>query len=217
MVSNFSNTIKEEDGKVKKEVATEVSKLLQGQPGYERMGTESISIEQSLILNGWGFFIDYKINGLTNGAKKYLEFTSPINRKVALVNRTIKTDKEKVNYKVHINYSGITPSTPVVLRKLRTDEANTNTPDVVITEVTGTPTLTGLELDVVTDITVNGQVNSGNRASGDLEKDEIYRLFGDGTKFLIELESESVDPVDIELLLVWGEIPNELVRPPVII
>lgn len=216
MVSKYSNTVRQEDGKIKKEVGTEIAKVLEGQAGFERLGTESINIIQSVILNGWGYRVYHKILNLAPAAKYYLEFTAPTDKLVSLVHRDIYTNKESVNYKVYKTYTGVVEGANVLIRNLREDTANTNVSACTLKVVTGvTPTAT--EASIHTDIDIYGQADVGNRASGKLDEANVFNVFGDGQKRLLEFTNNSAAAVNITFEAIWGEYPTSLVRPPIII
>ena len=171
-----------------------------------RSGSQSLDYRDDLISRGYGFYSFYETTVAIAG-KKYLEFVSPSDKYFALNFRQVITDQERLFYNVYVNYTGITPAASIRIGNLKSDSANAS--GSTYTETTGTPVLTNAIR--VTHLPVFGSVNAGNRASGSLVGDSVFRLIAPNSTFLIELDNQSVDPIYVALELIWAEIPQEII------
>lgn len=172
-----------------------------------RLKSEGVTISQQYIVNGWGWYFETDYPALAAGARTFLEFTIPANTFMALDYRQIITDKERVFYFVYPfgAYGTTTQIATRSVRNLRNDSAVTARSDVV-SEVSVSP-LPDMA-NAVIHIPIFGSVGSGNRASGDIETDSIFRLLAPGSKFLVEVYNASTTPCYINVSLVFGLLPS---------
>lgn len=180
----------------------------------DRIKTEQLSITQQYIVNGWGWYFETDYPTLAAGARAYLEFTVPANVYMALDYRQIITDKERVFYYVYPfgSYGTTTPTAALNIRNLRNDVTVAARSDLV-NSVTVSPAPD--PNNAVIHIPIFGSVGSGNRANGDIETDNIFRLLAPGSKFLVEVYNASATACYINISLVFGLIPAEGFQQPV--
>jgi hypothetical protein len=174
--------------------------------GLRRLKTQTLNYRDDLISRGYGFYLFHEAT-IPTATKRYLEFTTPSDRYFALNFRQITTDKERLFYRVYTNYSGVTASTSVRIGNLKPGSSVVG--GSTYTEATGTPDLSSAI--AVTILPIFGQVNAGNRASGSLLGDSVFRLIPPDTSFLIELDNQSADAIYVNTELVWAEIPQSLI------
>lgn len=174
-----------------------------------RILNQALDYRDDLIARGYGFYSTWEHsdevggNPVPAGAKRYAEFTTPPDRYFALSFREVVVNKERVFYRVYTNYPTVTAGAPIRIGNLKAgSERVTGSTFNFINETT-------IDLSSatrVTNVPLFGDVNAGNRASGSLDADTIFRFVPPATSFLLEINNQSVDSCYAQVELVWAEI-----------
>lgn len=178
-----------------------------------RLRTQSLNYRDELTSLGFGFYANWEQSDeagdepVPDGGKRYAEFTSPSDKYFALSFREVVTNKERVFYRVYTGYGATTAGESIRIGKLKSDSAIVT--GSAFSKVTNQPDLTSATR--VTNIPVFGAVGTGNRASGSLYADTVFRMIPPNTSFLLELDNQSGDDCYAMVELVWAEIPQELI------
>lgn len=179
-----------------------------------RLKTQSLNYRDELTALGFGFYATWEqsdeIGGtpVPTGGKRYAEFTSPSDKYFALSFREVVTNKERVFYRVYTGYPAVTTGAAIRIGNLKPNSG-------VVTgstfELVNETTIDLSGATRVTNVPLFGAVGSGNRASGSLDADTVFRLIPPNTPFLLELDNQSAQDCYAQVELVWAEIPQELI------
>lgn len=175
-----------------------------------RLKVQSIQIGQSLILRGFGYYFEWRTPALAVGAKAYVRVIVPAGHWMLIDYREVISNKEEVFYKVYVpgQYVVNTVGAVIPLRNLRNDSASNTTACRVVT-LTTPPTT---DSQIIT-VPVFGAVGAGNRESGEVSNDNIFRALGPGSEFLLEISNNSLEASYIQVNLVVGLLPEALIEP----
>lgn len=185
-----------------------------GIEGLRRLKTQSLSYRDELTSLGFGFYATWEhsdeVGGspVPAGGKRYAQFTSPPDKYFALSFREVITNKERIFYRVYTGYPAVTLGAPIRIGNLKAGSA------VVTGSAFNFVNETTIDLSGatrVTNVPVFGEVNAGNRATGSLDADTVFRLIPPNTSFLLEFNNESNEASYAQVELVWAEIPQELI------
>lgn len=182
-------------------------KLVSKGNNLDRLYTQNLNYRDDVISQGLAFYIDYHQSALTNGTKSYAQVTTPSDKYVILVDRELTTDKERLFFRTYETYSAVTESTDITVKNLRLDSPfSTGTTIKVCT----TPT-TITQSSILTNLPIFGAVGNGNRSSGGIKANELFRVYPPNTKLLLEWENASADPVYVATMMAWFEIPESAI------
>lgn len=176
--------------------------------------TQGLDYRDDLVGRGYGFYSTWEhsdeVGGdpVPAGAKRYAEFTSPSNSYFALSFREVITNKERVFYRVYTNYPAVTLGASIRIGNLKAGSSITagssfNFVNETVIDLSGATR--------VTNVPVFGAVNAGNRATGSLDADTVFRLIPPNTSFLLEFDNQSTSDTYAQVELVWAEIPSNLI------
>lgn len=176
-----------------------------------RLKTEMLTLAQQYILDGLGFFLSWIEDAIPSGQRRFAEITVPAGFYFAIGHREIITDKERCFYRSYAqtDYTGFTPTTPIIARNLRADAITTSYSTIATKGTLSSPPSATLARTV---IPVFGAVGAGNRASGDVGNDAVFRLYPPGVKVLTELFNASADPMYAQVDADFTLIPASMVQ-----
>lgn len=174
-------------------------------PDFPRLSTSSLDYRDDLIERGYGFFSDWENTNISSGGKVYAEFTTPANAYMALVFRLVVTDKERIFYRVYSDWSSGGTTTTIPINKLKPSSSIVTGSSFSVANVP----VSINSSSKVTNVPVFGEVNAGNRASGEFSSDVVFRLLPTSTSFLLELENASASSAYTQVTLSWFEIPQD--------
>lgn len=182
--------------------------------GNARLGVQGLDYRDDLVGRGYGFYSTWEhsdeVGGtpVPAGGKRYAEFTSPPNKYFALSFREVITNKERMFYRVYTGYPAVTLGASIRIGNLKAGSAVTsgssfNFVNETVIDLSGATR--------VTNVPVFGEVNAGNRATGSLDADTVFRLVPPNASFLLEFNNESAEAAYAQVELVWAEIPENLI------
>jgi hypothetical protein len=173
----------------------------------DRIAVQTLQYRDDAVARGTAFYSYWETPSIPVGGKVYAKFICPPDRFVGVLFREVTTDKERLFYRVYTGFSNATAGTDIRRSNLRASSINSSTSQFNI--VTTVPVLTGAT--EVTILPLFGAVGSGNRASGSLVSNNVFRLLPPNSEFLIELENLSADPCYCLVELNWLELPENVI------
>jgi len=195
--------------------------------GFQRLQTESLQLSQKYIVDGIGLYLQWIEQSFSNGSSVYLRLRVPDGYYLALDYRELLPEKERIFYYVYTpdtNYvvGQVLGSVPV--GNLRSDSGFPFTPvaervtlSVVPEEGAGGTAGDKADKDQYNIVRVPafGQAGSGsgNRATGGLSSDTIFRLIDPNAEFILELYNDGAGPSEAQLNLVFAMVPAASVYP----
>lgn len=183
--------------------------LIRGQT-LDRHAVQALQYRDEAVVRGTVYYTYWEnlaIPALTG--KVYAKFVTPADRFVGILFREITTDHERVFYRVYTGFSNATAGAAIRIGNMRAGATNVSTSQFNV--VTTTPDLTGAT--TVTIVPVFGAVGAGNRASGGLTTNNVFRLIPPSTEFLIEIENNSSEACYALAELNFLELPTIVVPP----
>lgn len=174
----------------------------------DRLAVQSLQYRDDAVARGTGYYTYWEntaVPALTG--KSYAKFVTPADRFVGLLFREVTTDRERVFYRVYTGFTNATTGAPIRIGNLRAGSANVSTSQFNV--VTSTPNLAGTT--VVTTLPIFGAVNAGNRASGSLVSNNVFRLIPPNTEFLLEIDNQSAEATYVLVELNFLELPTIVV------
>lgn len=185
--------------------------IIQGQT-LDRIAVQALQYRDEAVVRGTVYYTYWENLSVGVGAKVYAKFTTPPDRYVGILFREVTTNKERVFYRVYTGFSNATTGVSISIGNLRSGTANVSTSQFKV--VTTVPVLTSAS--VVTIVPIFGEVNSGNRASGSLSNNNVFRLIPPSTDFLIEIDNQSAEAAYVLTELNFLELPLIVVPPPLV-
>lgn len=172
-----------------------------------RVASQSLDYRDDVISRGFAQYLDYEQLSIGVGAKTYVEVTTPAGFYIAIIDREILTDKERLFYKVYTDYSAVTPATQLSIGNLRSNSAF---PSGATAFECSAPTTINQD-SLISNVPVFGSTTSGNRASGGISGDSLFRLIAPNTKLLFEWENQSSQAIYCKTMLAWLELPESVI------
>lgn len=177
--------------------------------GFRRLKVQTLTLIQDFIVDGAGASIEWINTSIAAGGKVYAEFEIPAGFYVAIDSREVVTDKDRLFYRVYTTYGAVTNVSAVPINRLRND--GPLFPQMMY--VTTAPGVAPDPTTAILTVPVFGAEGAGNRLSGDVSSESVFRLLAPGSKFLLEISNDSIEACYAQLNLVIGLIPANLVRP----
>lgn len=190
-----------------KYLQTKTNKAIIEGNNLNRLATQSLDYRDDIIAQGLAFYVDYEQLSIASGAKTYAQVTTPSDKYVALIDRELITDQERLFYKVYTSYDPVTLGVSIPIGNLRSDSAFTTGTTV---NVCSTPASIDTS-SIISNVPVFGAVGAGNRASGGISADALFRLVAPNTTVLYEWENQSNDPIYCKTMLAWFELPESAI------
>lgn len=186
-----------------------------------RLAVENIDQIQTLILDGFGFYLNMSFGNnpefgdtdteIPANGFKFVEITMPSDRITLFSDRFITTNVAESHYRIFTDYGPTTFVSSIPTFPLR---YNTNyQPSVQFDIVTTDETLINPASRIV-NVGVYGIEGQGGRQSGDSAAESSLRLISPGSKILVLIQNSTPSPAKANIDFRWGEIPTELVRDP---
>lgn len=169
----------------------------------DRVAVQTLQYRDDAVARGTAFYTYWESPSIPAGGKVYAKFVCPPDRFVGILFREITTDKERVFYRVYTGFSNATAGAAIRIGNLRAGSINSSTSQLNV--VTSTPNLASAT--TVTILPLFGAVGAGNRASGSLANNNVFRLLPPGSEFLVELDNQSTDAAYALVELNWLELP----------
>lgn len=177
--------------------------IIQGNT-LDRIAVQALQYRDDAVARGTAFYSYWETPSIPADGKVYAKFICPPDRFVGVLFREVTTDKERLFYRVYTGFSNATAGADIRRGNLRATSINSSTSQLNV--VTTVPVLTGAT--TVTILPLFGSVGSGNRASGSLVSNNVFRLLPPNSEFLIELENQSAEAAYVLVELNWLELPN---------
>lgn len=174
---------------------------------FDRLGVQSLDYRDDTISRGFAQYLDYEQLSIDVGAKTYVEVTTPVGFYIALIDREVLTDKERLFYKVYTDYSAVTTGTQLNIGNLRSNSAF---PSGTTAFECSAPTTINQD-SLISNVPVFGSTTSGNRSSGGISGDSLFRLIAPNTKLLFEWENQSNQSIYCKTMLAWLELPESVI------
>ena len=174
----------------------------------DRLAVQALQYRDDAVARGTGYYTYWEntaVPALTG--KAYAKFVTPADRFVGILFREVTTDHERVFYRVYTGFNNATAGDTIRIGNLRAGSANVSTSQFNV--VTSTPNLAGAT--VVTTLPIFGAVNAGNRASGGLVSNNVFRLIPPNTEFLLEIDNQSAEATYVLVELNFLELPSIVV------
>lgn len=175
----------------------------------DRLAVQNLDYRDDTVARGLAFYVDYEQAAIASGAKTYAVITTPSDKYVALIDREVLTDQERLFYRVFGSFTGGTLGATIPVKNLRTDSPFTS--DVIANVSTAPATID--QTSIISTVPVFGSVGAGNRASGGIGADALFRLFAPNSTVLFEWENNSADPIYCKTMLAWFELPESAILP----
>lgn len=177
---------------------------------FRRVKVQSLTFTQDVIVSGAGGSAEWIKTSIPAGGKVYAEFVVPEGYYVAVDHRDVTTDKDRLFYRVYKNYSEVTQTgVNVITHNLRSDAPSL--PSIVFE--CNAPSPAPLPATAYVTSPVFGVEGSGNRLSGDIRSEDVFRLLAPGTRYLIELHNESSQACFAQVNFIIGILPVSEIRP----
>lgn len=180
--------------------------FLQGN-NLNRFAVQNLDYRDDVVAQGVAFYIDYEQVAIASAAKTYATVTTPIDRYVALIDREVVTDQERLFFKSYSSFTGGTTGASIPVGNLRTNSPFAT--GVIASEIT-TPTTIDLN-SIISNVPVFGEVGAGNRASGGISADALFRLIAPNTTLLFEWDNQSASDIYCKTMLAWFELPESAI------
>ena len=155
----------------------------------DRVAVQALQYRDDAVVRGSAFYTYWETPSVPASGKVYAKFVVPSNRFVGILFREVTTDKERVFYRVYINFTNATAGANIRRGNLRSQSINSSTSQFNV--VTSTPDLTGAT--AVTILPLFGAIGAGNRASGSLTNNNVFRLLPPNSEFLVEIDNQSAE------------------------
>lgn len=189
--------------------------LIVKRPGPDaRLKCEDLAVNQQYIIDGFGYYANLIASSIESGAKAFFRVTVPSGFYMAVSNREITTNKERVTYRVYkpSSYTGFTPTTGVTAYNLRSDALTTSRTGIF---TAGTLGVAPTQSNAIIVIPVFGFDGVGNTGAGGLTSDLTFKSFAPGEEVLIELHNESSTATYAQIDFTFALIPAEWVQAPI--
>ena len=202
--SDLLNSAVEGERRVKIEIDQRL--VAQGN-NLDRLYVQNLNYRDDVVAQGITFYIDYAQTSIASGTKTYATITTPSDKYVALIDREVLTDKERLFFKSYSSYTGGTIGAAIPIGNLRTDSPFSTG---VTANVLSTPTTID-QTSLISNVPVFGALGNGNRASGGISADALFRLIAPNTTLLFEWENLSADAIYCKTMLAWFELPESAI------
>lgn len=176
----------DDDGTFRLKTGINPGLIIEGQT-LDRIAVQALQYRDEAVARSTAFYSYWEIPTLAAGTKTYAKFVAPADRYVGILFREITTDKERVFYRVYTGFSNATTGAAIRIGNLRAASANVSTSQYNL--VTTVPDLTGST--TVTIVPLFGTEGAGNRASGSLTSNNVFRLLPPSAEFLVEVDNQS--------------------------
>lgn len=173
----------------------------------DRLLTQSLNYRDDIISQGFTGYIDYHQSSIAEATKTYAQMTVPSDKYVVLIDREITTDKERSFFRSYTTYDTVTESTVIPVKNLRLSAPYAAETTV---KVCTTPATID-QSSIVTNIPIFGTLGNGNRASGGINANALFRLFPPSAKILFEWENASASAIYMATMMAWFELPESAI------
>lgn len=172
-----------------------------------RLTVQNLNYRDDVVAQGITFYIDYEQLSIASSAKTYATVTTPVDKYVALIDREVLTDKERLFFKSYTGFTGGATGASIPIGNLRT---NSPFSTAVIANELSTPTTID-QSTIISNVPVFGVVGSGNRSSGGISSDALFRLIAPNTTLLFEWDNQSSTATYCKTMLAWFELPESAI------
>lgn len=196
--------------------------LRRDQAGFERMKTQATSLLEQVINDGFALSTEWLESAIPAGGSLYAEITVPEGFYLGVPFKEINTEKEKIFYRAYgeddYTVSGtVANDASNYIRYSNLNSKSTLTGLVVNRVTVAAPPDTTLSIPGATAIAWGVPSSaSGNRSSGDVGVDSVFRLLGDGTQksFLLQLTNNGASISACHYIAVLVLLPEQVVSNP---
>lgn len=175
-----------------------------------KLQTAAITNAESFALLGFEYRLAFTFAAVPAGGVRWVKFVPPANREVAIITRTLTPNVAGVTYHLYTGSSGWTPTNTLTAYN-QSDRAAQQTALSTIQCNSTAPTTLGTDKGIIIRSGAGTVAGQSGRPAGTLSPEQgftIYRAGGVG--FFAEIKNTSTATQDIDLVIVFAEIPASI-------
>lgn len=175
-----------------------------------KLQTATITNAESFALLGFEYRLAFTFTAVPASGARWVKFTPPANREVAIITRTLTPNVAGATYRLYTGSSGWTPTASLTAYN-QSDRAAQQTQLSTIQYNSTAPTTLGTDKGIIIRSGAGTVAGESGRPAGTLSPEQgftIYKAGGDG--FFAEIKNTSTATQDIDLVIVFAEIPASI-------
>lgn len=175
-----------------------------------KLQTAAITNSESFALLGFEYRLAFTFAAVPASGVRWVKFVPPANREVAIITRTLTPNVAGATYHLYTGSSGWTPTASLTAYN-QSDRAAQQTQLSTIQYNSTAPTTLGTDKGIIIRSGAGTVAGESGRPAGTLSPEQgftIYRAGGVG--FFAEIKNTSTAAQDIDLVIVFAEIPASI-------
>ena len=175
-----------------------------------KLQTAAITNAESFALLGFEYRLAFTFAAVPAGGVRWLKFTPPANREVAIITRTISPDVSGATYHLYTGSSGWAPTASITAYN-QSDRASQLTALSAIQYNSTAPTTLGTDKGIIIRSGAGTVAGQSGRPAGTLSPEQGFTIYqAGGAGFFAEIKNTSTATQDIDLVIIFAEIPASI-------
>lgn len=175
-----------------------------------KLQTAAITNAESFALLGFEYRLAFTFTAVPASGARWVKFTPPANREVAIITRTLSPDVAGATYRLYTGSSGWTPTASLTAYN-QSERAAQQTQLSTIQYNSTAPTTLGTDKGIIIRSGAGTVAGQSGRPAGTLSPEQGFTIYqAGGVGFFAEIKNTSTATQDIDLVIVFAEIPASI-------